>query len=56
MSTGQQIQMSKGDEGKTFYIFPDGSFRTLTESGWSQITEDFADKFLQLIKEGWKEN
>ena len=56
MSTGKQIQMSKGDECKTFYIFPDGSFRILTKTGWSTVTKDFADKFLQLVKEGWKEN
>ena len=56
MSTGQQIQMSKGDESKTFFIFPDGSFRILTKTGWSAVTEDFVDEFLRLIKAGWKEN
>jgi len=55
MLNGAFITMKKRSKEIKFYLFPDCSYRILTRSGWSDVCEDFAAKYIQLRDAGFRE-
>ena len=52
---GILITMRKNTKEIKFFLFDDCSYRILTRSGWSDICEDFADKYIKLRDSGFEE-